>query len=89
MKTNCIFVDFRKAFDSVDHEVFLQKLYHIGVRGTSHKLIASYLAERIQYVRVNDKRSALKSIKRVVPQGSILGPLIFLIHIDDLGAGEN
>ena len=46
MKTNCIFVDFRKAFDSVDHELYHiipeQKLYHIGVRGTSHKLIANY-----------------------------------------------
>ena len=61
MKTNCIFVDFRKAFDSVDHEVLLQKLYHIGVRGTSHKLIADYLAERFQYVRINDKSSAMKS----------------------------
>ena len=74
MNTNCICVDFRKAFDSVDHEVLLQKLYHIGVRGTSHKLIANYLAERFQYVRINNKNSAMKSIKRGVPQGSIVGP---------------
>ena len=88
MKTNCIFVDFRNAFDSVNHEVLSQKLYHIGVRRTSHKLKAKYLAERFQYVRVNDESSAMKSIKRGVPQGSILGPLLFLIHIDDLGADE-
>ena len=88
-QTNCIFVDFRKAFDSVDHEVLLQILYHIGVRGTSHKLIENYLAERFQYVRINDKSSAMKSIKCGVPQGSILGPLLFLIDIDDLGTEEN
>ena len=64
-------------------------MYHIGVRGTSHKLIANYLAERFQYVRINDESSAMKSIKRGVPQGSILGPLFLLIYIDDLGADEN
>ena len=79
----------RKAFDSVDHEVLLQKLYQFGLRGASHKLIANYLAERFQYVRVNDKISAMKSIKRDVPQGSILGPSLFLSYIDDLGADEN
>ena len=56
---------------------------------TSHKLIANYLVERFQYVRINDKSSAMKSIKRGVPQGSILGPLFLLIYIDDLGADEN
>ena len=81
-------MDCRKAFDSVDHEVLLQKLYHIGVRGTSHKLIANCLAERFQYVRINDNSSAMKSIKRGVPQGSLLGLLLFLIYIDDLVANE-
>ena len=55
----------------------------------THKLIAQYLAERFQYVRINDKSSAMKSIKRGVPQGSILGHLLFLIYIDDLGPEEN
>ena len=47
-KTNCIFVDFRKAFDSVDHNILLEKLYHIGIRGISHKLLENYLANRFQ-----------------------------------------
>ena len=64
-------------------------MYHICVGGTSHKLIATYLAERFQYVKVNEKSSAMKSIKRGVPQGSILGPFLFLIYIDDLVADEN
>ena len=59
IKTN-YFVDFRNAFDSGDYEVLLQKLYHVGVRRTSHKLLATYLADRFQYVSVDDKSSAMK-----------------------------
>ena len=86
---NSIFVDFRKVFASVDHEVLLQNLYHIGVGGSSHKLLANYLADRFQYLRVDGKSSAKKPIKRGIPQGSILGIVTFLIFIDDLGADEN
>ena len=89
MRTNGIFVDFRKAFDSVDHKLLIKKMNHIGVRGTSHKLIASYLAYRFQYVRLDDKSSATKSITRGDPQDSILDPLLFLSYINDLGADEN
>ena len=75
--------------DSVDHEVLLQILYHIGVKGNSHKLVAKYLADRFQYVRADEKGLAMKSIKRSVQQGSILGPLLFRIYTDDFGAEEN
>ena len=77
-------MDFSKAFDSIDHELFFKKFTHIGVRSASHKLIATYLADRFQCVRLHDKSSAMKSIKRGFPQLSILGPLFFFIYITDL-----
>ena len=58
---------FGKAFDSADHVILLQNMYHIGVRST-HKLVSNYLAYRFKYVRVDDKNSAMKSTKRGIPQ---------------------
>ena len=76
MKTHCIFVDFKRAFDSVENKVLLQKLYHIGIRGISHKLLEHYLTDRYEFVKIEDKSSTIKPIKLGVPQGSILGPVI-------------
>ena len=79
-----VYLDFSKAFDTVDHMILLQKLYHYGVRGCAHDWFTSYLSNRSQFVTYNGVKSNLNNVKCGVPQGSILGPLIFLLYINDL-----
>ena len=79
-----IFLDFQKAFDTVDHSILLDKLHCYGIRGIANQWFFSYLSNRQQSVVYNGYESELKVINCGVPQGSTLGPLLFLLIINDL-----
>ena len=79
-----VFIDLSKAFDGIDHLILQQKLHYYGIRGIPLKLLSSYLMNRQQLTMFDGVSSQVKEITCGVPQGSILGPLLFLIYINDL-----
>ena len=79
-----VFIDLQKAFDTVDHKILIKKLYYYGIRGIANNWFSSYIENRSQFVSINGFESSKKFIKYGVPQGSVLGPLLFLIYINDL-----
>ena len=84
-----VFLDLRKAFDLVDHEILIHKLKLYHFSENTVKLFESYLSNRHQLIKIKNLKSDILSIKSGVPQGSILGPLLFLLYMNDIASISN
>ena len=87
--TLAIFLDMSKAFDTIGHDILLHKLEHYGIRGTCKDWFASYLTNRFQYTEILGQKSTYLNINTGVQQGSILGPILFLIYVNDINNCSN
>lgn len=87
--TLAVYIDFSKCFDTINHSILLRKLEAYGIRGLPLALLTSYLTDRFQAVRVNGTTSDFKRISIGIPQGSVLGPILYLIYVNELPSISN
>ena len=84
MNTDVIYLDYAKAFDKVDHNILLNKLKNIGITGKVLQWIKAFLSDRTQTVVINGNKSRPAKVISGVPQGTVLGPLLFLVYVNDI-----
>ena len=87
--TGAVFLDLSKAFDTIDHDSLLHKLTKVGFNSSSIDWFQSYLSDRTQVTCVGDSSSSAKHVPVGVPQGSVLGPLLFIIYTNELSSVVN
>lgn len=79
-----VFIDLKRAFDTIDHKILMSKLGNYGIKGVAYSWLKSYLDNRYQYVNVNTENSELEKVTCGVPQGSVLGPKPFSLYLNDI-----